>query len=123
LVAVALFSAGLFAACASGNDAENSSGLGGAGSESSTVGSTGPGVMPTGPGTTGVGGNTGTGGTAPAGCASTCATDTQCQSSCEQPTSGIYCCDTANSMCYLSSQSECGGGTGGGTTASSSSGY
>jgi hypothetical protein len=113
-----LSTAALFAACASGNDSENSSGLGfgGEGGESPTT--VGPGAT-TGPGNTT--GNGGAGGSPSMGCAAHCSADTECQSTCGQPTDGTYCCDTANGMCYLSSQSECGGGSS--TTTSSSGGY
>lgn len=40
-------------------------------------------------------------------CVPSCTLDTDCQNSCAPPSSGIYCCDIATSLCYVSSDSTC----------------
>ena len=57
------------------------------------------------------------------GCAPKCNIDADCQNTCQAPASGIYCCDSMNGMCYLSSQSMCPSTTTGPGSRSSSSGY
>jgi hypothetical protein len=128
---IAFCSAGLFAACASGNT-EQGLGAGGFGGGSLSGPTSGPGPT-TGPTTTstsgGLGGSTTSGpGTSTStsggtGCAAKCNIDADCQNTCQAPPSGVYCCDTMNSMCYLSSNSTCQAVTTGPGSSSSSSGY
>ncbi|CAN5206563.1 hypothetical protein BH09MYX1_BH09MYX1_47850 [soil metagenome] len=40
-------------------------------------------------------------------CVPSCALDTDCQNSCAAPQQGIYCCDIATSLCYVSSEQFC----------------
>jgi hypothetical protein len=40
-------------------------------------------------------------------CVPSCTIDTDCQNSCAPPSSGIYCCDIATSLCYVSSDQIC----------------
>ena len=40
-------------------------------------------------------------------CVPSCTIDSDCQNSCAPPQSGIYCCDIATSLCYVSSDQPC----------------
>lgn len=40
-------------------------------------------------------------------CVPQCSTDTECQNTCPIPQSGISCCDTQTSLCYVSSAQAC----------------
>ncbi len=40
-------------------------------------------------------------------CVPTCATDLDCQDSCQAPSIGISCCDTATSTCYTDNSGQC----------------
>ncbi len=40
-------------------------------------------------------------------CVPSCSADQDCQNSCATPPSGIYCCDIATSLCYVSSDQTC----------------
>jgi hypothetical protein len=41
------------------------------------------------------------------GCSITCGGDLECQNSCPATSMGIYCCDKATSMCYVSPGTMC----------------
>jgi hypothetical protein len=112
-----------FTACATGDRPEfgNQPGFGGAGGEGGGTGGTDP---------TGTGGTNTTSSTVSSGasstvssgsggntCVTSCTGDSQCQSSCQTPPTGVNCCDGATGTCYVAGGTVCpsvgGSGSGG----------
>lgn len=121
LSSFALFTAGIVAACASGDSALPGSGDSGTGGVTS-AGPSGPSVTGTGgtttistTATTGVGGasTTGVGGamqtttTGGGVCVQKCVEDSDCQGSCPPVANGENCCDSATGVCYVSNMAMC----------------